>query len=1001
MSRSVDGITRKIYILLESLGKEKSIWEHYNEMAAVDDNIRAVEWRDLADTVLVFVCTCALDNIWLLIWLQDGLFAAFLSAFLIFMIPQLQPSSTDATMDVLIHISQQLSNSTTPAFVPTPFQVSSNAAVVNMLFLLSLAFVLIDAFLAMLVKGWLQEFDRGWRKCTVAHLRAQERERRLQELELWGLDEFVALLPIFIQIALVLFCIGMLLFIFPLHLPSAILCTSAFVSVVVFYGFTTYVSILNNYAPFSSPLSRLLAHSLKGLRPRFARHTRRIAAFVRFRQPLLPQAQQSDADSSRETTQSLHSNRGVTQSMQLHNLDSAEKSQVIPGSRSDIDPQTHSHVLERLLSTTAEAVENIPIFLELLDLPVKAMIWPSNERQWRKLFHITCRLLGDQSTLPFFAAWVLARTAMIWYNHKTADRQLCLILQDHLDSQKADEPRKRIPLNRLHASYLSFWFGRSKMVELLQTIAFLEPSVDADAELFWMVNTFHRTMQSEGGDHTHLNFFVAVLTYVSSTEQSTRSSVPLTAAVIYAMHTIRLALDQNDINHINRLFILPGADPSSDSVPMAFYPVAGIHAPDLWSEDIIQFVRNLLRWDWDPYWHHDVQLSLISALYLDSIKQAHARSTFATLLGRTRIKNVRSLFQGAYDHRRLAAYWYMALTQIPLHQDRNPTDTLYDVIQNVIAENSTLQLSGLRILEISVNYVLKTGLHSPDWIKRVPLGLRITAPDKRYKPPLKEVDPWVLLHLDTLFTREPEPYLLPEEVKELKWSDTPANAHIANARLDLYNSLANADHDGAEKPTPDPELLRVFLWSNDYDVCTRAFKCCVELASVSRPGPSGAGESTGVFIPGTIGHEWVGHFLHVLCKDSDGGGVRSWGFLESILLPNLTMLPSSWYSDFSLAFLFSNVQLPGRRRLPAYQFLANAIGSKPINQPKFLPFLETMLQLVEFSLDFVRISSLNYWLANIPERLDNQGARARIEHILATRLQTLAGVGTRIDDGPH
>ena len=41
----------------ESLGKnEKSIWEHYNEMAAVEDNIRELEWRDLADTVLVFVC---------------------------------------------------------------------------------------------------------------------------------------------------------------------------------------------------------------------------------------------------------------------------------------------------------------------------------------------------------------------------------------------------------------------------------------------------------------------------------------------------------------------------------------------------------------------------------------------------------------------------------------------------------------------------------------------------------------------------------------------------------------------------------------------------------------------------------------------------------------------------------------------------------------------------------------------------------------------------------
>ncbi len=49
-------MTHRTDVLLESLGKEKSTWEYYNEMAAVDDNIREVEWRDLADTVLVFVC---------------------------------------------------------------------------------------------------------------------------------------------------------------------------------------------------------------------------------------------------------------------------------------------------------------------------------------------------------------------------------------------------------------------------------------------------------------------------------------------------------------------------------------------------------------------------------------------------------------------------------------------------------------------------------------------------------------------------------------------------------------------------------------------------------------------------------------------------------------------------------------------------------------------------------------------------------------------------------
>ena len=49
-----------------SLGKtEKSIWEHYNEMAAVEDYIRG---DDLADTVLVFVRLSTISDPLLLIW---------------------------------------------------------------------------------------------------------------------------------------------------------------------------------------------------------------------------------------------------------------------------------------------------------------------------------------------------------------------------------------------------------------------------------------------------------------------------------------------------------------------------------------------------------------------------------------------------------------------------------------------------------------------------------------------------------------------------------------------------------------------------------------------------------------------------------------------------------------------------------------------------------------------------------------------------------------------
>ena len=236
-------------------------------MATVEDNVWEVKWQDLADTVLVFVCIDTPYSVYMLMLFQDGLFTAFLSAFLVFLIPQLQQNSTDVAMDILIHISQQLSNSSILAFEPVAFQVSSNIAAVNILFFLSLALILFDAFLVMLVKGWLQEFDHGWRTFTVAHLHAQERKQQLQELECWKLHELVALLPILIQGSLLLFCIGLLPLIFPLYLPSFILCTITFVCGVSFYVFTTYVAISNHYAPFLSPVSCLLVCGLAILQP--------------------------------------------------------------------------------------------------------------------------------------------------------------------------------------------------------------------------------------------------------------------------------------------------------------------------------------------------------------------------------------------------------------------------------------------------------------------------------------------------------------------------------------------------------------------------------------------------------------------------------------------------------------------------------------------------------------------------------------------------------------
>jgi hypothetical protein len=665
--------------------------------------------------------------------------------------------------------------------------------------------------------------------------------------------------------------------------------------------------------------------------------------------------------------QPLPWNNGGPKPAQPHNSDNIEKSKIVPRSRSDIDPQAHVHVLERLVSTTAQVVENIPIFLELLDQPVKdPTLRPFNIDKWKELLHTTLGLLGDQSTFSTSAACTLTRTMMICYNPETADQQVCLTLRHHLGRRETDEKGSRMPLNLLFSSCLSFWLGASH--DMLRTIGFLEPSHAADAELLWMVNTYHRAMQSQR--RTRFEFFTAVLTYVSSTEQSRRSPVPLTAAVIYATQNTT-AVD-----------IQPGTVSISESVPMTFHQIDGIDALDLWSDDCIQIVRDLFQWRQDD----GFQLSLIAALYIDSTKHAHAHSIFADLIKYTNVTGITSRWSDAYGHK-LAIYGYMAVSQKPLNRDGYPLVTLYKVIRYTIRDHSILHLPGLHILEIAVKHGHKTAPLSSDWLKKEPFGLTVIAPGERYGIPLVGVDHWILLHLDTLLA--PQPYLLPEEVTRLKWSDTPEKVYIANARLVLYDSLAKAGYEGAKGPRPDPELFKVFLWSKDHGVCTHTFRWCLDLVPIGQPGTLRGADSTVMFIPERMGYEWIEHFIHVLCKGGRMERVRSGEFLISHLVPKWSMLPSSWRCDFASVIMFSIVQPKPQsvHGLPAYQCLIEAM---PFNKLQgFIQFLANVLELIKSSLTWGRLTLLENRLTQNVARIENQDVHIQMGHILAIRKQQL------------
>ena len=190
---------------------------------------------------------------------QAALFAGFLSSFLIELLARLEPDPMDTIQDVLIYQTQMMRNSSLEPYVLADFSPPEYIVVVNALFYASLGVMLLAAFIAMLIKTWVREFDRNLQAMSRPDERAMTREFRYLGVEHWKLPEMVAMLPLLIQISLVLFSLGLIVFLFHINTPAFGVTTAIFGVGILYYAITTSISVLVTSSPFRSPLLRTFA----------------------------------------------------------------------------------------------------------------------------------------------------------------------------------------------------------------------------------------------------------------------------------------------------------------------------------------------------------------------------------------------------------------------------------------------------------------------------------------------------------------------------------------------------------------------------------------------------------------------------------------------------------------------------------------------------------------------------------------------------------------------
>ncbi|KAI0074299.1 hypothetical protein K474DRAFT_72831 [Panus rudis PR-1116 ss-1] len=210
-------------------------WQYLAERLRRYDEDKVKGCKEDIDTLLVFA----------------GLFGAVITAFIIESYKQLQPDPNATTVFLLAQIVRQLNSSLVDndlldTFNPEP--VKATSVQINILWFCSLLLSVMAASACIIVKGWFREY-----LSATENVPAKEYCYRHYGLIKYYVYEMADNLPLLLQVALVLFCAGLILFIHSLNDVVGWVCTALIVVSVAIYVSSIAISIFDPHCPFKVP----------------------------------------------------------------------------------------------------------------------------------------------------------------------------------------------------------------------------------------------------------------------------------------------------------------------------------------------------------------------------------------------------------------------------------------------------------------------------------------------------------------------------------------------------------------------------------------------------------------------------------------------------------------------------------------------------------------------------------------------------------------------------
>jgi hypothetical protein len=174
----------------------------------------------------------------------------------------LQEDHTQTTVDLLRQISRQLANPSSPAAPePAQFQAQRSDVQVNVCWFVSLLLSLFVALFGIFLKQWMRAYMK-WTDVKPDREAVALRQFRYRGLESWRPGAILTLLPTLLQLSLILFLSGLLVFLWNIDLMVAHV--MAGLSAIAFFlvALVTILPVFARSCPYRSPLSEVLALSL-------------------------------------------------------------------------------------------------------------------------------------------------------------------------------------------------------------------------------------------------------------------------------------------------------------------------------------------------------------------------------------------------------------------------------------------------------------------------------------------------------------------------------------------------------------------------------------------------------------------------------------------------------------------------------------------------------------------------------------------------------------------